>query len=96
MKSKYLIGLLAFGAMMNGCAGLVVGEIPKDTLTTATASVIGVPEKEITLSEQKISGMVIYYTAKTKKNGSFSCRAQGGGVAVLGALTSAECTKAAK
>lgn len=94
MKTKILIGATTLTLFFSGCAGLMVAPIPNDTLLTATASKIGVPEKDLTLSEQKISGMQIFYTAKTKKSGSFMCIAQGGGAATFGMLTGVECTKA--
>lgn len=93
MRTNFLIGATVLTVFFSGCTGLLVAPIEKDTLLTATASQIGVPEKDVTLSEQKISDMQIFYTAKTKKAGSFSCRAQGGGVATFGMLAGVECTK---
>ena len=93
MKSKHLIGLLAFGALFSGCASLVTVELPDDQIKPVTSGILGIPEKDFTVSNKKVIGMIMYYTATTKKGVKYQCRSDGGGPLSLGQIR-AECEKA--
>ena len=90
MKTLNIIILLAVASSLTGCASTMLST---DKIAINTASVIGVPQEDITITDRRTDGDITYYKVRTKKGTVYNCTVSGGGVLDLGMTQVPNCNK---
>jgi hypothetical protein len=76
------VSLLAFLSPVALFAGCVTAQDSKDRLASETAALFGVTADQVAISNRRVSGTTIYYTAKTK-SAEYDCSTEISSVANL-------------
>ena len=90
MKTKILMRIFVSSVMFSGCT-LMTAETPNSNIVPVTSLTIGVPENDISITNKKVIGVTMYYTATTKKGVRYQCKDES--FAVMGNVGSPMCDK---
>jgi hypothetical protein len=86
---KLRLALVALPLVAGACANTLMSD---DRIRSNTATALGVPADQVTISDRRYDGMTNTYYTATAARRSYSCTVNGGTALSLGVMNPAQCS----